>query len=109
MSQPVVHTGGLEPPATGQFTTEILGPDDKLYSGYVDYVMRKGDGGHVMDLTHTFVPPELRGKGVAGIVVRAAFETAKENGLKIRPSCSYIPTFVSKNEEYADMVLSSSL
>lgn len=31
----------------------------------------------VMDITHTFVPPDLRGQGVAGILATAAFEYAK--------------------------------
>lgn len=53
-----------------------------------------------LDLYSTFTPPELRGKGLAEKVVRAAFEYARANNLKVIPTCPYIPTFLKRNEEY---------
>uniref|UniRef100_A0A7R9UDH8 N-acetyltransferase domain-containing protein n=1 Tax=Pinguiococcus pyrenoidosus TaxID=172671 RepID=A0A7R9UDH8_9STRA len=59
----------------------------------------------IMDITHTFVPPEYRGKGVAGVLCQAAFEYCRENSLTVRPSCSYVSSrFVPKHPEFADIV-----
>ena len=58
-----------------------------------------------LDLVHTFVPESLRGKGIAAVLAKAAFEYAKTKQLKVIPSCSYLSeTFVPKNAEYAGLV-----
>uniref|UniRef100_A0A7R9YET2 N-acetyltransferase domain-containing protein n=1 Tax=Pinguiococcus pyrenoidosus TaxID=172671 RepID=A0A7R9YET2_9STRA len=73
---------------------------------FVEYEMDSGeDSGSIMDITHTFVPPEYRGKGVAGVLCQAAFEYCRENSLTVRPSCSYVSSrFVPKHPEFADIV-----
>mmetsp|Transcript_1218 Transcript_1218/g.2842 ORF Transcript_1218/g.2842 Transcript_1218/m.2842 type:complete len:157 (-) Transcript_1218:211-681(-) len=58
-----------------------------------------------LDLQHTFTPPELRGQGLAGQVVKLAFDYARENGLKVIPTCSYIPVFVKRNPEWIRFTL----
>ena len=68
---------------------------------YVEYTKRNGE----LDLHHTFTHPALRGKGLAAQVVRAAFEYAKENNLKVIPTCSYVQAFVRKNGEYKELVV----
>jgi len=65
---------------------------------YVEYTMT----GNEINLYHTYTNPALRGKGLAAQVVRAAFEFAKENSLKVIPTCSYTQAFISKNEEYKE-------
>lgn len=67
---------------------------------YVEFDMRTNK----MDLDHTYTHPDLRGKGLAAQVVRAALEYAKENNLKVIPTCSYVRSFISKNEEYKEQV-----
>jgi uncharacterized protein len=68
---------------------------------FVEYRMRKNE----MDLYHTFTHPLLRGKGFAAQVVRAAFEFAKENSLKVIPTCSYVQSFVRRYIEYKELVV----
>eukprot|EP00968_Pinguiococcus_pyrenoidosus_P016607 scaffold1610_cov257-Pinguiococcus_pyrenoidosus.AAC.60 len=66
----------------------------------------------IMDITHTFVPPEYRGKGVAGLKFEQHLHTnaggpnrRRENSLTVRPSCSYVSSrFVPKHPEFADIV-----
>lgn len=58
-------------------------------------------------MTHTFVPPELRGKGIAEKLVRAAFEDARREGNQIVPQCSYVATFMQRHPEYRDLLASS--
>ena len=53
---------------------------------------------------HTYTPPQLRGKGIAKIVVEFAFKYARENHLKVIPSCSYVHAFVERYKEYKDLL-----
>jgi len=68
---------------------------------YVEYSMI----GNKIILYHTYTNPALRGKGLAALVVRAALEFAKENNLKIIPTCSYVQSFIAKNDEYKELVI----
>ncbi len=67
---------------------------------YVEYRLDNNE----MDLYHTFTNPALRGKGLAALVARAALEFAKENNLKVIPTCPYIQTFISRNVEFKNLV-----
>ena len=58
---------------------------------------------NVMCFTHTHVPKELRGQGVAGKLAKHGLEYARENGLKVEASCSYITSFLEKHPEYQDL------
>jgi predicted GNAT family acetyltransferase len=65
-----------------------------------DYERR--DGAFVM--THTFVPPELRGRGVAEKLVRAALDHAASEGLRVVPACSYVEAFIRRHPEYQSLL-----
>ncbi|HEY6626776.1 MAG TPA: GNAT family N-acetyltransferase [Ignavibacteriaceae bacterium] len=67
---------------------------------YVEYTMTEKE----INLYHTYTYPALRGKGLAAQVVRAALEFAKENNLKVIPTCSYVQAFIAKNDEYKKLV-----
>ena len=67
---------------------------------YVEYEMKDSK----IDLDHTYTHPDLRGRGLAAQVVRAALEYAKENNFKVIPTCSYVRSFISKNDEYKELV-----
>jgi predicted GNAT family acetyltransferase len=67
---------------------------------YVDFEMKDNK----MDLDHTYTHPDLRGRGLAAQVVRAALEFAKEENFKVIPTCSYVRSFISKNDEYKELV-----
>jgi predicted GNAT family acetyltransferase len=67
---------------------------------YVEYTPSEGE----FDLYHTHTDPELRGQGLAAQVVRAALEYIKENNMKVVPTCSYVQSFLEKNEEYKELV-----
>ncbi|TVR71356.1 MAG: N-acetyltransferase [Spirochaetaceae bacterium] len=48
----------------------------------------------VLDYNHTWVPPELRGGGVGGALVRFALDHAREQGYAVRASCSFVARFL---------------
>ena len=59
----------------------------------------------VIVIDHTFVSVELRGKAIAGRLLNEVVNFAKENGLKIIPLCSYAVKKMTRNDEYADVLL----
>lgn len=61
------------------------------------------EGEHVI-LDHTFVPDELRGRGLAATLVRAALDEARQRNWRIIPRCSYVAGFIKRNPEFADLV-----
>jgi uncharacterized protein len=66
----------------------------------VDY--RLLDDG-TLDLRRTFVTESLRSEGLAGKVVRAALDWARENDRKIIATCPYVSRFLERHPEYADL------
>lgn len=60
--------------------------------------------GTVMTIIHTGVPEVLRGRGIAAELARMAFETARAQGWKVVPACSYALQYAHKHPEYADLL-----
>ena len=60
--------------------------------------------GNRMTFTHTIVPPELRGRGIAEQLVRAALTDARAAGHKVVPACSYVARFIRRHAEYQALV-----
>ena len=57
-----------------------------------------------MVFTHTLVPPELRGRGIAEQLVRAALADARAAGRKVIPACAYVDVFIKRHREYQDLL-----
>ncbi len=53
---------------------------------------------------HTFVPPELRGHGIAQQLVEALVADACEQGFQIVPQCSYVEAQFRRHPEWADLL-----
>lgn len=49
-----------------------------------------------IDVYRTFVPEELRGKGIAAELAKAVIDFADGQQLKIIPSCSYMESYLKK-------------
>lgn len=62
---------------------------------------REGD---TLVLVHTEVPTALGGRGLGGVLARAALESARERDLKVRPTCPFVRDYIVKNPEYASLV-----
>ena len=57
-----------------------------------------------VDFRSTFVHPGLRGRGVGEKLVRRALEWAREEGLKVVPTCWFVDTVVRRHPEYAPLI-----
>ena len=68
---------------------------------HLDYLIE----GRRMVCTHTFVPPALRGQGLAEQLVRAALAEARSNGWRVVPACSYVAVFIERHPEYRDLLV----
>lgn len=57
----------------------------------------------VIDFTHTFVPEDMRGKGIAEKMAQAALTYARDNDYKIKTSCRFMTVYVSRHTEWDQM------
>lgn len=84
----------LHNPAEKRFETWIDG-----YLSKLDYIQ---DGKNFV-ITHVGVNPHFRRKGVAGKIVQAGLEFARENSLRVIPMCSYAADYIRRHPEYAEL------
>lgn len=57
------------------------------------------------NLVHTYSEPASRGYGVASDLVRAVLDTAREQGVKIIPTCPYVNWWIYEYQPgYEDLV-----
>ena len=78
-------------PDRNRFATIVDGHEAEL-----DYD-RDGD---VLVITHTGVPVAIGGRGIAGALVQAAVEFARQAGLRVRPACGYAASWMDRHREY---------
>jgi len=60
--------------------------------------------GRVMTMHHTYVPPALEGRGIAANLVGVALAHARDQGLQVRPTCSYVARYMQRHPETLDLL-----
>jgi len=65
-------------------------------TAHVSYEIQNG----MLDIKHTLVPNEFRGKGVAAALVKEAYDYARNNGLRPMGTCSYAKSWLERHPEY---------
>lgn len=60
--------------------------------------------GDTIVFTHTLVPKQLEGRGVASKLIRAALDSARDRGLKVVPQCPFVRAYIERHAEYRDLV-----
>ena len=53
-----------------------------------------------IDLIHTEVAEELGGRGLGNKLVEAALAYARDNKLKVVPSCSFVSNYLARHPEW---------
>lgn len=76
---------------------EVHVGDDVAFAEY----LRHGD---VIVFTHTFVPPELEGHGIAGRLAKVALDRARDEGLKVVARCPFFATYIKRHPEYQTLL-----
>jgi len=71
--------------------------------GHTAFAAYKRDG-DVLTFTHTIVPPEMQGQGVASRLIGAALADVRARGLKLIPDCSFVRAYLDKHPEDRDLI-----
>ena len=60
--------------------------------------------GATITLFHTEVPPGLEGRGIAAALVAEALAHARREGWRVRPTCSYVASYMQRHPETLDLL-----
>ena len=60
---------------------------------HLDY----SEQGNTRVITHTFVPPELRGKGCGKVLMETVLQDFEKQNLKVAALCSYADIYLTRN------------
>ena len=72
--------------------------DDEAELGY------SRPGPRLIDIQHTFVPSAARGQGVGEALAAAAFDFAREQNLRVIPSCPFVRGWLESHPVEAALV-----
>ncbi len=83
-------------PAAHRFVARASGGEALIEYGTVD--------AKTLDYYHTFVPPASRGGGAASQLAEYALRYARDNGVKVRPTCPFVARYVQRHPEFQSLV-----
>lgn len=66
----------------------------------LDYQLQGG----TMAITHTGVPSQVEGRGIAAALTQHALNDARKQGWKVLPVCSYAVAYIRRHPEYSDLL-----
>lgn len=78
--------------------------DEDNPTAFIKYTLKEG----VLNLNSTFVGESLRGGGIAGKLMAKVIEFAREEGILIRPICSYAVKYFERHPEDRDVEFTSN-
>ncbi len=61
-------------------------------------------GPGLLEFYSTYVPAPERGRGIGGHLVEAAFRYARDQGMRVIPTCWYVAQWVGEHPEHADLL-----
>lgn len=68
--------------------------------GILDYQI----SGRIITLTHTVVPKEYEGQGVASALTSFALDQARATGQLVTPKCSFVAAYMRRHPAYLDLL-----
>lgn len=77
-----------------------IGDSEENPVAIMTYVL---SGEDLIIVDHTYVSDELKGQGVAKLLLKELVDWARKENKKIIPQCSYVEAQMEKNEEYHDI------
>jgi len=76
-----------------------LSRDDHI--AYADYHLND----QVLNIDYVFAPPELRGTGAAGDLMKGIVAHARATGLKLHPICGYAAAWLQRAKDTHDLLI----
>ena len=70
--------------------------------GHTAFASYRRDG-NVLLVYHTEVPREFEGRGIGSALVKGVLVIAREQGLKVKPFCSFVAAYMQRHPETADL------
>jgi predicted GNAT family acetyltransferase len=83
-------------PGQRRFFMEVKG-------GTAELAYRRLDD-RTVELTHTGVPEEAAGHGIAGKLAKAAFDWARQTGTRLVVTCPFVTTWLERHPDQRDLV-----
>jgi predicted GNAT family acetyltransferase len=83
-------------PNRHRFFVEVTGGTAELRYRPID--------ARTLDLVHTGVPEESEGQGIAGKLAKAAFTWARQNGMKLVVTCTFVRKWLERHPDERDLV-----
>ncbi len=72
------------------------------FKGEINYEIKDNK---VLNIYRTFVNPELRGKGIARVLLMKVINYVQAEGYRILPSCSFAVSFFRHNKKYQNLLV----
>lgn len=72
--------------------------------GYYGVVAYRHTGNGDLIITHTEIPEELEGKGVASRMMKAVLEDIEAQGRKVIPQCPFSRNYIQRHPEWERIV-----
>ena len=85
----------VDNPEASQFETHVGG-----HVALVAYIKH----GDTIIFTHTEVPKELQGRGLANILAHAVLERAKSEGWRVVARCPFLAAYIKRHPEYEPLL-----
>lgn len=82
----------------GKYVAQLEG---NTHHGMLEWEPADEDGVRVA--THTVVPKEIGGRGIAGMLVERLIADARRDGFRIVPRCSYVAAKFAENPAWEDL------
>lgn len=76
---------------------ELVVDGHRAYLAYMDL------GKQTLDFYRTFVPADLRGRGIAANLTEHALDYAERMGYSVIPSCSYVERYMQRRERQSSV------
>ncbi|MFJ4851055.1 MULTISPECIES: GNAT family N-acetyltransferase [unclassified Streptomyces] len=75
------------------------GGEEEL-AGFAEYHLYRNE----IAFIHTEVDPRFGGRGLGGVLARAALDAARDRELRVLPFCPFIRAWIGKHPEYVELV-----
>ncbi len=94
--------------AQGQGGKYVARIEGKSAQGTLEWEPRTGlpekeVGTDVRVATHTIVPDEIGGQGIAGLLVERLIADAQKQDFKVVPQCSYVARKFDQNPDWSEL------
>jgi predicted GNAT family acetyltransferase len=73
---------------------------DGVVVGFAQYRRRPG----IISFIHTEIDTSFEGEGLGTLLVKAALDIARAEGLAVLPYCPFVKDFIDRHREYLDLV-----